>query len=444
MALNKNVSGIYFFGHKLALVFGDVVMLALSMVFASKLRLERLPQFLTLESIGIILISISCLFLAGSYTSSNVSRRPKLPLKTLLVVLTSAIPGVLFIYILGPERFTALLGRGVYPIALVMFSVLALLNHLLMNVVFFEETKGKHILVLGNTQALNQLGSILKNHTSKLEIRHSQALLKDSIEKQQLLAIVISPEHNPTNEEQQQLLELRISGLPIYSVSDFFETFFFLVPVGEIDNEWFIRSQGFLMLHSSAALRIKRLLDVLCSILLFLLSLPLCLLIIAIIKLGSSGPILFSQTRIGLEGKPFRLFKFRTMYENAEVDGAKWADDNDSRIIPFGNFLRKSRIDELPQCWNILKGEMSIIGPRPERPEFTAMLAKDIPYYDLRNIVKPGLTGWAQVSYPYGASIDDALRKLQYDFYYIKNYSLGLDLNILLRTILVTLRRSGR
>lgn len=444
MALNKNVSGIHFLSHKLALFCGDIALLALSLFVASNLRLKEAPDLLSLESIGIISISISCLFLAGTYTSTNVARRPKLPLNTLLVVLFSAIPGILFIYILGPERFTALLGRGVYPIALIAFSVLALLNHLVLNFIFFEETDGKFILLIGEPNALNQLNSALSNQTYQLELRHSKSLLDATLTEREFLAIVLSPEHKPTPEEQKRLLEMRLAGIPIYSVSDFFETFFFLVPVGEIDNDWFIRSQGFLMLHSSAALRIKRLVDVLTSIILILVSLPLCLLTVLIIKARSRGPILFSQTRIGLEGKPFKLYKFRTMVINAEAEGAQWANNNDSRIIPFGHFLRKTRIDELPQCWNILKGEMSIIGPRPERPEFTSTLAQEIPYYDLRHVVKPGLTGWAQVSYPYGASIEDALRKLQYDLYYIKNYSLLLDLNILLRTVLVTLRRSGR
>ena len=132
------------------------------------------------------------------------------------------------------------------------------------------------------------------------------------------------------------------------------------------------------------------------------------------------------------------------MQTNAETGGAQWASTNDSRVIAGGHFLRKTRIDEIPQCWNILKGEMSFIGPRPERPEFTQMLNKEIPYYDLRHVVKPGLTGWAQVKYPYGASTEDSLRKLQYDLYYIKNYSLLLDLNIVLRTIKVILLRGGR
>ena len=132
------------------------------------------------------------------------------------------------------------------------------------------------------------------------------------------------------------------------------------------------------------------------------------------------------------------------MSKDAEAQGAQWAAENDPRITRFGNFLRATRIDELPQCWNVLKGDMSFVGPRPERPEFTSGLAEQIPYYDLRHIIKPGLTGWAQVNYTYGSSTKDALRKLQFDLYYIKNYSLLLDLNILLRTIRVTLMRAGR
>jgi len=198
------------------------------------------------------------------------------------------------------------------------------------------------------------------------------------------------------------------------------------------------------MLHSQIALRVKRTADIFGALLLLLFSLPLMILVMTLIKAVSRGPILFSQIRIGINGKPFTIYKFRTMRLGAENDGVQWASDSDDRIIPLGSFFRTTRIDELPQCWNILKGDMSIVGPRPERPEFTSSLAEDIPYYDLRHMVKPGLTGWAQVSYPYGASTEDALHKLQYDLYYIKNYSLILDLNILLRTILVTLRRGGR
>ncbi|MBL4671680.1 MAG: exopolysaccharide biosynthesis polyprenyl glycosylphosphotransferase, partial [Arenicella sp.] len=226
--------------------------------------------------------------------------------------------------------------------------------------------------------------------------------------------------------------------------SDFFENFLYLVPVQETTNDWFIRSQGFTMLHSSVALSVKRTVDIIGSIGLLIVTLPITIATALLTKLVSRGPVFFSQTRVGMQGKTFTIYKFRTMHLGAEKSGAQWASNNDDRIIPLGDFFRKTRIDELPQCWNILRGEMSIVGPRPERPEFTKSLSKDIPYYDLRHVVKPGLTGWAQVSYPYGASTEDALRKLQYDLYYIKNYSLLLDLNILLRTVSLTVRRGGR
>jgi len=189
---------------------------------------------------------------------------------------------------------------------------------------------------------------------------------------------------------------------------------------------------------------LKRFIDIATALSLIILMLPILLFSTLLIKLVSSGPVLFPQTRVGLNGRTFVLYKLRTMKTDAEPDGPQWAEDKDIRIIPFGKFLRSTHIDELPQCWNILKGEMSMVGPRPERPEFTTKLAKVIPNYELRHAVKPGLTGWAQVNYPYGASIAESITKQQYDLYYIKNYSLLLDLNILLRTILVTVGRKGR
>ena len=266
----------------------------------------------------------------------------------------------------------------------------------------------------------------------------------EDVQQQKFNAIIIGPDFQPNHTEQKKLLSFRLAGLPIYSLSDFFESFLFLVPVQEINNDWFIRSQGFAMLHSSITVRLKRLSDILGALTLGLVSLPIIALTAITIKISSKGAILFSQTRVGMNGTHFTIYKFRTMIADAETQGAQWASEGDPRIIPFGHFFRKTRIDELPQIWNILKGEMSIVGPRPERPEFTKELAKEIPYYHLRHVIKPGLSGWAQVSYTYGASTEDSLKKLQYDLYYVKNYSLLLDLNIILRTILVTLKRGGR
>lgn len=162
------------------------------------------------------------------------------------------------------------------------------------------------------------------------------------------------------------------------------------------------------------------------------------------IKMESSGPVIFRQVRTGRDGKDFILYKFRSMRIDAEAKGAQWAVINDCRVTRIGNFMRKTRIDELPQLVNILSGNMSLVGPRPERPEFNKMLAEKIPFYNFRHSVHPGLTGWAQVLYPYGASIEDAEEKLQYELFYIKNYSLWLDVSIALKTVQVVLFGKGR
>jgi exopolysaccharide biosynthesis polyprenyl glycosylphosphotransferase len=190
----------------------------------------------------------------------------------------------------------------------------------------------------------------------------------------------------------------------------------------------------------------KRIFDIFFSTVAIIFALPLIPLIALIIKIDSSGPIFFRQVRLGVKEKTFVLYKFRTMMLDAENGtGAIWAQKDDPRITTFGRFLRKTRLDEIPQLYNVLKGEMSFIGPRPERPEFVQKLKEIIPYYSERHIVKPGLTGWAQVKYPYGSSVNDAIEKLRYDLFYIKNFSLFLDLLIIIETVKVVIfGRGGR
>jgi exopolysaccharide biosynthesis polyprenyl glycosylphosphotransferase len=239
-------------------------------------------------------------------------------------------------------------------------------------------------------------------------------------------------------------MRARLRGVRIYDLVDFYERFLFKLPVLNLRDGWLILAHGFDLLHHTIQLRAKRVLDVLLSLALMLPLSPLMLVTAIVIKLDSKGPVFYRQLRTGLNGETFRLYKFRTMVEDAEKSGARWAKKNDPRITGVGRFLRAARIDELPQLWNVLLGEMSFIGPRPERPDFTNELEAAIPYYDLRHLVKPGITGWAQVLYPYGASIEDAREKLEYDLYYIKNYSVMLDLVILIRTVRVVLVGRGR
>jgi len=182
---------------------------------------------------------------------------------------------------------------------------------------------------------------------------------------------------------------------------------------------------------------IKRVIDIIGGIILSIIFFPVCMCTAIAIKLNSQGPI-FADTpqRVGKNGKLFKLYKFRSMIMDAEKNtGAQWAATKDKRVTRIGKFIRKSRIDEIPQFWNILKGEMSFVGPRPERPEFVETLKKEIPFFNERHLVKPGLTGWAQINFPYGASVEDAKEKLQYDLFYIKNRSIALDISIILKTI---------
>ena len=233
--------------------------------------------------------------------------------------------------------------------------------------------------------------------------------------------------------DELELLDCLDAGVKVSSYSDFVEEKYHRIPVGSIDAKWLFSAR--LDLAHPYYQGIKRIIDIVASLVGLILTAPLIALSALAVKLESKGPAFYSQVRVGRFNRPFRIYKLRTMVQDSEKGGAQWAKKNDSRVTLVGKFLRKTRLDELPQFWNVLKGEMSLVGPRPERPEFVEDLGKEIPFYLQRHLIKPGLTGWAQINYPYGASVDDAYNKLTYDFYYIKNASMGLDLQIFLRTI---------
>ncbi|MBE0596582.1 MAG: TIGR03013 family PEP-CTERM/XrtA system glycosyltransferase, partial [Desulfuromonadales bacterium] len=242
----------------------------------------------------------------------------------------------------------------------------------------------------------------------------------------------------------REVLRCRLAGIRVMDAVSFYEQVTGKLMIENINPSWFIFSDGFRL---TPAMRVaKRGLDVVLALVGLVLALPLMLLTALAIKIDSPGPVLFRQVRTGEGERPFTLYKFRSMRQDAEqATGAVWAQTNDPRVTRLGRFMRKSRIDEIPQLINVIKGEMSFVGPRPERPEFVGRLTQKIPYYSNRHYVKPGVTGWAQIRYPYGASEEDALEKLRYDLYYTKNYSLGLDLAIIASTFRVVLfGRGGR
>jgi sugar transferase (PEP-CTERM system associated) len=239
-----------------------------------------------------------------------------------------------------------------------------------------------------------------------------------------------------------QLLACRIRGVPILDLAGFFERTRGEVPIDSLKASWLVYGHGFARHALRAA--VKRVFDLIVSSVLLVLAAPVMLVTAIAIKLESRGPVIYRQERVGLGGRPFMCLKFRSMREDAEGDGvARWATKNDSRVTRVGSFIRKCRIDELPQLISVLRGEMSLVGPRPERPSFVKQLQAEIPFYDIRHSVKPGVTGWAQVRYSYGASVEDARRKHQFDLYYVKNHSLFLDLLVIIETVSVVLFREG-
>ena len=237
------------------------------------------------------------------------------------------------------------------------------------------------------------------------------------------------------------LLECKLRGLHVVDLPAFFERQTGILPLESINASWMIFSEGFT--NGSTRDVVKRLFDLLVSGSFLIVFMPLMLLTALLIRLESRGPVFYTQERVGQFGKPFTIFKFRSMRTDAEKDGVVWARKNDDRTTRVGRFIRRTRIDELPQILNVFLGQMSFVGPRPERPYFVNDLASQIPYYHARHSVKPGITGWAQVRFSYGASVEDAMHKLQYDLYYVKNHSLFLDLMILLQTTQVVVTGKG-
>ncbi|SDF42503.1 sugar transferase [Desulfovibrio legallii] len=268
-------------------------------------------------------------------------------------------------------------------------------------------------------------------------------LALDIAKEKKATMILLLPDAPIDDDIAHELLEAKLRGSMVVDIRSFYEHVVQRLPLSQITDEWLIQNEGFSLNTRGSLRRLKRALDMFISLILLIPATPVMLLTALIVRLESPGPVIYRQERVGLFEKEFTVYKFRSMRADAEKDGAVWASAHDNRVTRFGRFIRKVRIDELPQIWNILKGDMSFIGPRPERMAFVQELKKTIPYYSVRHSVKPGLTGWAQVCYPYGASVEDARRKLEYDLYYIKNMSILLDIHIILKTIGVVLFPKG-
>ena len=392
----------------------------------------------------------------GVYGSDSL-RSMRYATARLMVAISLGIIALSVVYFLIPGRTlwrSNLLYAMFIAMALLVF-IRILLGGLLGTAVF-----RRRVLVLGagdRAERLRQLGEkpesgfVIVGYVGMSDSTHviKEAINRSAIhnltryvENLGVSEVVLALEERRNALPLKDLLRIKTTGVHVNDFSTFMERETGRVDLDTVNPSWLIFSDGFSSgrMISSA---MKRLFDIAVSMLLLCLTAPVIVLFALLVKLDSRGPAFFRQTRVGLYGQNFSLVKLRSMRTDAEKGGAQWAAKDDPRVTRIGKLIRKLRIDELPQAWTVLKGEMSFVGPRPERPEFVSDLEEQLPYYAERHMVKPGITGWAQINYPYGASIEDSRHKLEYDLYYAKNYSPFLDLLILLQTLRVVLWNEG-
>jgi len=416
----------------------------------------------SISLVWIVAVFLLTMYVFDVYRGVLREGSTKLVTRTVLAVLFASGVVASLVYVIKPVESNALYWRGVLPVGSAMFLLWAVAWRKIV-AAWMRSRRENRWLVLGwgalasflwrdvgrrsglghfcfLEEGRNDVGSPAVNAPGP---EGSVFDLSKFLERK-WTGVILATEEALGDAALIELTQARLRGVRIYDLTDFYERFLFKLPIVNLSNGWLILAHGFDLLHHTIELRAKRVIDVVLSFSMMLVMLPLMLAIALVIKLDSKGPVFYRQTRTGLNGMTFSLNKFRTMVEDAEPSGSRWAEENDPRVTRVGRLLRAMRFDELPQLWNVLLGEMSFVGPRPERPDFNTELEDAIPYYDLRHLVKPGITGWAQVLYPYGASVEDARQKLQYDLYYIKNYSVVLDLVILIRTLRVVMVGLGR
>ena len=440
---------------------GDIILLHVALFFALCLRYRALvdpsiwqEHWFSFSSIFVIWVVV--FYIAGFYTLTNIRNDLKFYVSASQILGINILLAITFFYlqpgVLTPKTILLLT-------SLIFFGLFVIWRRLAHRYISSLALK-RRVLIIGNNISVQELTKLLDlNPQLGYEIaailshepRNEIGNVPDYRNPQEL-EIIVKKHHINTivmdnrSRESKALIDNLFQYLPrrieFISLSRFYENITKRISLETIDQFWFLENlqEGSKRLYDLG----KRAVDIVAALAAGIISLPLLPFICLIIVITQNRPIFFSQERLGKNGRPFRAIKLRTMVRDAEKNGPQWASRNDPRVTAFGGFLRKTRLDEIPQLWNIVRGEMSFVGPRPERPEFVADLEKTIPFYRERLLVKPGLTGWAQINFPYGASTRDAVIKLQYDLYYVKNRSLILDLAIILRTIKTVLSAGGR
>jgi len=409
--------------------------------------------------LGIVaVVCLLTLYYSDLYDFRVVRRRADLLAHT-LQALGAACLTLAVLYFLAPS---ASLGRGVALVAAPVILLLLLSWRLSANAVNLLARGDERVLMIGTGEAgvslvrhilghpeynmkvigfLDEKGQDIGKSLVNPCIIGATSDVERIVAAEKIDRLVLALKERRGSTPVRELLNLKFAGIRVEDVHNCFERLSGRITLEHLSPSWLILSDGFK--KSSILLFLKRFTDILACSVLLLLVFPFLPFIALAIYLETGGPIFFRQTRVGYKGREFELLKFRSMIQDAETNGPKWATAQDSRITRVGRVLRKTRVDELPQLFNVLRGEMSLVGPRPERPHFCAMLAETIPFFNLRHTIRPGVTGWAQVRFRYSSNLEDTKEKLELDLFYLKNLSLIVDLAILFETVKVVLLRRG-
>jgi len=447
---------------KLFLLLGDIFIIILSINLAFVIRMKKSTiSYLGLNKGVVIILLTLAIYLISFYIFDFYNTRENFRNIRFLANVAGSLILVFLISIGFFYAFPFMFGRGAFLISLILIGFLVVIWRKFYSFFFSLAASTKIVLIIGKGKVAEAIYSVIKKNPEyevigfisgafkKKRIQEKKALgnntsLEKIINDHNVDDIIVTIEPIRNSQLNKTLINCKMRGINIWNIPTFYEHFIDKLPIPHIKENWFLFADGFDKLGSNIHRRLKRAIDLLISIAFLIIAFPIGVIISIAIALNSKGSVFYMQERVGENQKPFNLFKFRTMASDAEKGNPIWAEENDPRNTSIGKILRKTRMDELPQLINIIKGEMSLIGPRPEREFFVKRLIEKIPFYSLRFSVKPGLTGWAQVIYKYGASEEDALEKLQYELYYIKNMSLFLDLRILLKTIRIILFGMGR
>ncbi len=442
---------------KIILLLGDVILLYASLAIALWIRNGYLNNQIWAEHWTaftiIFAIWLVVFFINGLYEIRKVKNDFSFYGTLIQNLLINAALAVVFFYLIQ-GRLGHLRPQTILVILLIVFAILFLIWRKLFYQVISSTALRNNLAIIGiNPESLllikevmtkPQLGYQLKliinpdyqevpQQYQVVPISKDISDLKRQLIKHEINTVVTSnnPKYGP--EVARYLFESIDLKIKYFNLTNFYEKITGKIPITALERNWFL--DNITQKNNQWYLIVKRVIDIVLSIIFSLISLIFLPFIALLIKLDSKGPLIYKQKRVGLGAKVFTVYKFRSMVHNAETNGATWAAKNDSRITKIGKFMRKSRLDEIPQFINILKGNMSFVGPRPERPKFVEELKKEITFYNERHLVKPGLSGWAQINFPYGASVEDAKTKLSYDLFYIKNQSIALDISIALKTV---------